>query len=192
MNIVYLHGFGSDCNSFKGKAIEKEYPDHTVSVPDIPVNPLEAIKYLTNYFINIDLTSDEPILLIGTSLGGFYADYFSRLMDLNAILINPLVDVVPIKQLVGKNTFINTGIEYDFTPYDYKELTRVSKWKNKLRPSLKKVQILLAKDDELIPYNTTKLYYQASNQFIKVFDEGGHRFTNLDAIFHSINNMFYE
>lgn len=196
MHIIYLHGFGSSSKlSIKAKAIKEKYPEHNIYVPDIPVNAIEAINFLSSYIIRIQLSqlykSDNKILLVGTSLGGFYADYFSRKMDLNAILINPAVDVVPIKQLVGENRELN-GITYTFTEDDYRDLTWVSQWKNKLRPSIKKVDILLAKDDEMCPYKTTKLYYKASKQYVTVFNEGGHLFTNNKAIFHSISNMFYE
>lgn len=83
--ILYLHGFASSRNSEKVKALEK-LPHIKVVAFDLSMNPLKAIDQIKTF---IEKNQSEDIMLMGSSLGGYYAQHIAALFDLPAILINP-------------------------------------------------------------------------------------------------------
>jgi len=117
--IIYLHGFASSGKSRKGQLLKKHFKENTVLTPTLSPEPHNAITEISN-IINWDFNKDnlQRPLLIGSSLGGFYADYFSALYDIPAILINPLVDPLDAKQFIGKNNNLSTGESFEFIQKD--------------------------------------------------------------------------
>ena len=92
--VVYFHGYGSNGSSRTAKLIQDEYPNHTVVSCSYNTNNAdEAIKSLDSFIKSTQLSyPDQKIILVGTSLGGFFANYFSNKLILPAILINPCLD----------------------------------------------------------------------------------------------------
>ena len=86
--ILYLHGFASSGASgtvglLRHELWEKAAPDRRVTIvaPDIPLDPLAALPMLE------ELACDEmPDLVIGTSMGGWYAQ---MLHGFTRICVNP-------------------------------------------------------------------------------------------------------
>jgi|WetSurMetagenome_2_1015567.scaffolds.fasta_scaffold49948_3 uncharacterized protein len=97
---IYIHGFSSSGNATKGRILKEflQGKEHVLT-PDIPDEPFEAIKKLEN-LIN---ASNQPVTLWGSSLGGFYALYFTAVSNLKAVLINPTIKPWrDLKPLVGR------------------------------------------------------------------------------------------
>ncbi len=68
VKLMYFHGFASSGASGTVELLRKMFPSAEVVAPDIPVDPEEALPML------LDLAeSERPDLLIGTSMGGMYA-----------------------------------------------------------------------------------------------------------------------
>lgn len=81
MKIIYFHGFASSGASGTVEILRNELPDIEVIAPDIPVDPVEALPFLKQ------LCADEqPDLVIGTSMGGMYAQ---QMRGFRRICINP-------------------------------------------------------------------------------------------------------
>lgn len=81
MKLIYFHGFGSSAASGTVKTLRQELPGFEVVAPDIPVDPAEALPFLK------DLCKKEnPNVVIGTSMGGMYAQQMS---GFNRICVNP-------------------------------------------------------------------------------------------------------
>lgn len=86
--ILYLHGFGSSGASGTVELLRREFWERagaahraTVTAPDIPVDPSVAMPMIEA------LAYDEmPDLVIGTSLGGMYAQ---QLHGFTRICVNP-------------------------------------------------------------------------------------------------------
>ena len=78
--IIYLHGYGSNGNTEKS-AILKEHFEHVFS-PTLSLDPNEVSRtlhtLLKDVIDNPEFSNDSssPIVLVGTSLGGFLARYF--------------------------------------------------------------------------------------------------------------------
>ena len=76
MTIIYLHGFQSDGQGSKYEALKSHFKNTEILSPDLPANPNE-VKTQINNLLNKLKERGEEVLLMGTSLGGFYSLYFS-------------------------------------------------------------------------------------------------------------------
>lgn len=68
MKIVYLHGLGSGAESRTPKTLRTFLPNDEILAPEIPINPLDGYAFVRRF-----AEEQKPDLVIGTSLGGFYA-----------------------------------------------------------------------------------------------------------------------
>ena len=71
MNILYLHGFQSSALSIKGQQLKDYctlYTSYTVHLPDLNMPPLQVIETISDLIRQLD-----DVVLVGSSLGGFYA-----------------------------------------------------------------------------------------------------------------------
>ena len=88
--ILYLHGFASSANSTKANLINTFIKKNTKStqilIPDLD-NDIES-AYLQ---IDLIIKKESPSSIIGSSLGGFYATYFSDKYNLRCVNVNPAV-----------------------------------------------------------------------------------------------------
>lgn len=100
--ILYLHGFASSGRSGTVKTLRLLLPGAEVIAPDIPVDPHEAVALLES------IAADErPDLVIGTSMGGMYAE---QLHGIDRILVNPafqLADTILKNNGLGRHEFHN-------------------------------------------------------------------------------------
>lgn len=100
--ILYVHGFSSSGQSGTVVKIREMLPGATVVAPDLPLHPSEAMDLLHNI-----CNTENPDLIIGTSMGGMYAE---MLYGYDRILVNPafqMGDTMLKHGMLGKNTFLN-------------------------------------------------------------------------------------
>lgn len=98
--IMYVHGFGSSGQSGTVTLLRTLMPESTVIAPDLPLHPAEALELLKQ-----TCDAEKPDLIIGTSMGGMYAE---MLRGTDRILINPafeMGDTMVKHNMVGKQTF---------------------------------------------------------------------------------------
>ena len=81
--ILYIHGFSSAGSTGTATLMRNMLYEKDVRVvsPDVPVSPLEALQFLKDYAAH-----EQPDLIIGTSMGGMYAE---QLRGYKRILVNP-------------------------------------------------------------------------------------------------------
>ncbi len=81
--ILYLHGFSSAGSTGTATNLRNYLYEKDVRVvsPDIPVSPKEAVAFLRTY-----IEQEQPDLIIGTSMGGMYAELQH---GYKRILVNP-------------------------------------------------------------------------------------------------------
>ena len=99
--IIYIHGFNSSPNGFKGKYLKKEFGDNFYAT-DMNGDPIKALNKLKRK-INEFKSDGIRIILVGSSLGGFYATSLSGYYDCPCVLINPSVE--PYKTLKDISDF---------------------------------------------------------------------------------------
>ena len=100
--ILYVHGFGSSGQSGTVTRIREALPCTEVIAPDLPVHPQEAMYLLNNVCVQ-----KQPHLIIGTSMGGMYAE---MLRGFDRILVNPalqMADTMKEHNMMGSQQFQN-------------------------------------------------------------------------------------
>lgn len=98
MIILYLHGLGSSGSSKTVETLRKLLPNDKIVAPDIPFDPRDAIDFIRELDYELN-----PDIVIGTSLGGYYA---MQLCYRRKILINPAMFAdEDIKNSIGLGTF---------------------------------------------------------------------------------------
>jgi uncharacterized protein len=177
--IVYLHGFNSGGGSAKATWLRQHLSDITVLSPTYPAHLAdEAVKVLREYFARVCLEhpQDKALLLVGSSMGGFWARFLARELGAGMALINPAMHPeTDLLQLVGSIKNESTGEEYVLTAAQVNALARykVSKCDTRV-PTL----VLLDEADEVLNYREAQAFYRDCGQVI-VYPGGSHRFDHL-------------
>jgi hypothetical protein len=123
--VLYVHGFGSSGQSGTVTRLREVLPSARVIAPDLPVHPQEALALL-----RATCEREQPDLIIGTSMGGMYAE---MLCGYDRILVNPafaMGDTMKDHGMIGAQHFSNPrqdGVQ-DFIVTkalvkEYKEIT---------------------------------------------------------------------
>ncbi|MFA4181146.1 YqiA/YcfP family alpha/beta fold hydrolase [Xylanibacter rodentium] len=98
--IMYVHGFGSSGQSGTVARLREMLTGADVIAPDLPIHPVEAMELLKRM-----CEVERPDLIIGTSMGGMYAE---MLRGYDRILLNPafrIGDDILKHNMLGKVTF---------------------------------------------------------------------------------------
>lgn len=177
VNLLYIHGFGSEYkpNSDKIKAIE-EYGFKVHGFTIDYTLPKKNLISMLKFFIrenNIDC-------IIGTSMGGHLALEVANELSIPVVAINPAIQ--PYKTLkAGKHIHHVTGKEF------YLKQTTVDSYTDVTHQA--KALIVLNMDDDVIcPKDTIYKYSQYYK--IEKLSSGGHRCDNILKAMPSIVNFF--
>ena len=193
--IFYFHGFSSGAKSHKATVFKKSFTDFDLFVPDYSSHqPIESIRYLDNYIKqNISENQNQKIMLIGSSLGGYYAQYLASVIQevVALVLINPALE--PQKTLlahVGRQINMVTQKSFDFTQQDYDALHLYDVPSAKVfTPAL----VLLDEADEIIDYQHAAQVYSAQvdngSQVIS-YPGGDHWFQHLEQAIPEIISFY--
>ena len=118
-------------------------------------------------------------MLIGSSLGGFYAQYLGVQLEevTSAVLINPaLQPQITLKPCIGRQINMLTGEAFIFRQQDCDELQRFEVPTDDITvPTL----VLLDKGDEVIDYHFAEEQYKNIGRVI-TYPGGSHRFDHLE------------
>ena len=157
--LLYLHGFNSSPQS--KKALETEQwmqlnaPHIRFSCPQLSPYALKVMSMLRPM---IEAYLPQPIYLIGSSMGGFFATCLAEQYNLPAVLINPAVNPGSgLHSWLGENSNYITGERWVFKPQ------HITEYKD-LNPQLimrkKNYKILLQTGDEVLDYRHAQKRYQ--------------------------------
>ena len=120
--ILYLHGFGSSGASGTVELLRREFwtnraPGDRLKIvaPDLPVDPVEALPLIRSL-----VEKEEPMLVIGTSMGAMYAQ---QLRGVTRICINPSFAISKLYSLlhVGKYKWLSRRADGKLEFHVYKE-----------------------------------------------------------------------
>ena len=166
--IIYLHGFSSAATSHKAILLQQQLSQYNFLVPEYPSHqPDTSIDLLSVYIKKKSGEhNNEQVMLIGSSLGGFYAQYLGVHLDVvtAAVLINPaLQPQITLKPHIGQQTNMVTGETFIFRQQDFDELQRFEVPTNDITvPTL----VLLDKGDEVIDYRFAEKRYKDISRVI--------------------------
>ena len=131
------------------------------------------------------------MLLIGSSLGGYYAQCLATSLDYisGAVLINPALQPrLTLKPYIGQHTNQVTGELFEFTEKHLQELVEFDVPTNKINvPTL----VLLDEGDDVIDYQFAAEKYKDIGQVI-VYPDGSHWFDHLDDAIPHIRKFYHE
>ena len=171
--IVYLHGFASIGTSVKSNALREKFGTENVYSPDFPVDP-DMVESMNDTFM--ETNKNFPVIFVGTSLGGFWANYFAQKWDAPCVIVNPAtqpsaslakyIDAPVNKYYVGQIT--------EVTPEILDGYAKREEWlKENTNGAL--ISLFLAADDDIIPYTDTKAAIPHA-ALVAAMPTGGHRF----------------
>ncbi|WP_210396360.1 YqiA/YcfP family alpha/beta fold hydrolase [Motiliproteus sediminis] len=165
---IYVHGFNSSPASYKAQQLQRwmeaQGQGERLRVPALSHWPRHAMATL-RALVESD---DRPTVLLGSSLGGYYATWLTEHYDhLKAVLINP--SVRPFELLdrwLGENENIYTEERYLLTRDHLRQLQALH------CPVLaaSRYLLLVQTADEVLDYREATARFAASEQHI---EEGG-------------------
>ena len=166
--LVYLHGFRSSPRS--SKAIITANAIQLLSSKD---NPIEwyCPQLLASPKMSMDMVSQhikqsnaDRIVVIGSSLGGFYANFLAEKYACKAVVLNPAVRAArELAPHVGMLTVYDSDEPFDFRPEYIDELQDLQIEKI---TSPERYFLIAAKGDELLDWREMAEFYSGSKQLI--------------------------
>lgn len=85
-SILFLHGYDSSSLGEKPQMLRSLYPENRLLIPDLPLDPLECMTLSEDTL----RTASNDTIIVGASLGGFYAYYLASKFKKDCLLINPV------------------------------------------------------------------------------------------------------
>lgn len=184
--IYYLHGFNSSPQSTKAGILR----DHLSAeglidfyrVPHLPYAFDQAIELLESEFQG---KSEDEVVLIGSSLGGFYSTYLTERFGFKSALINPAVEAPQLlATLIGENENIYTGEKYILTQAHIDALAKVD-CQQIAKPD--RYFVLLQTADETLDYRKAERLYQSCK--LDIEEGGSHSFEDFSDKLQDIFNF---
>ena len=166
--IVYLHGFRSSPRSSKAvltgeavKALSSKDITFEWFCPQLLASPKMSIEMVTRH---IDESNVDRLVIIGSSLGGFYANYLAEKYACKAVVLNPAVRAArELAPHVGMLTAYDSDEPFDFRPEYIAELKGLQIEKIS---SPSRYFLIAAKGDELLDWHEMVEFYSGANQLV--------------------------
>lgn len=176
--LLYLHGFRSSPKSFKAQRLLAWLAAHQPQVqawcPQLPPSPREAMALVQAG--TADWPASGPVVL-GSSLGGFYASWVSRQRGWPAVLINPAVN--PARDLaaaIGEQTAFHDPAErFFFHPAYVDELRALTLPPG---PPAAPTMGLFATGDEVLDWREMVAQHAGAN--IRLIEGSDHALSDFD------------
>ena len=188
--LVYLHGLNSGGTSGKATWLRQHLPDLTVLSPTYPAHKADAAAgCLREYFARVrrEHAQDKKLLLVGSSLGGFWARCLAPELGAGMVLVNPaLHPEADLLNVVGPNRNEATGEDYVLTAEQVRAFARYQVPQcNPAVPTL----VLLDEGDDLLDYRLAQAYYRGCGKVV-VYPGGSHRFDHLAEALPEIRALY--
>lgn len=166
--LVYLHGFRSSPRS--SKAVMTEEAIRNISnqsnpiewyCPQLLASPKESMEMVIKH---INASSADRLVVVGSSLGGFYTNYLAEKYACKAIALNPAVRAArELAPHVGMMTAYDSDEPFDFRPEYINELMDLQV-ENITNPS--RYFLIAAKGDELLDWREMVDFYPGAKQLV--------------------------
>ena len=166
--VVYLHGFRSSPNS--SKAVKTKEAIKALSTmsnpihwycPQLLASPKQSMDMVIEY---IQANPFDRLIVIGSSLGGFYANYLAERYQCKAVTLNPAVRAPrELAPHVGMMTAYDSDEPFDFRPEYIDELCALQV-ERLTRPE--NYFLIAAKGDELLDWKEMVDFYSGAQQLV--------------------------
>lgn len=165
--IYYIHGYGSSPTTGTVEQLQSYFPD-CIGLDYDPTDPQNSIKYMVEVIRST--SKDKQVIIVGSSLGGWYAEQLTPYIVGDYILYNPCTNPeIKLKEFGISDEICSKYVSN--TP--------------KFLPTSRSV--LLSIDDEVIDCSAASIKYRYVADIM--YTMGGHRMTNtnMNTIVNKIN-----
>jgi len=189
--IIYLHGFNSGGNAHKATWLRQHCAPIVLFSPTYePHRPHEAARDLRKFIARLrrENPQDPKLMLVGSSLGGFWAQFLAPEFGASLVLINP--SVRPDETLArhtGRYPNLATGGETVLTDADVAALRDY-----RVEPCNPRVPTLLLLDeaDEVLDSRIAAAAFRGCGRTL-VYPGGSHRFEHLPEALPEILALYH-
>ena len=184
--ILNIHGFRSWGANAKAAFLRETFPGVKVVSPTLPLPPRDALAVLEASVKG----SGEPLeMIVGSSLGGFYAYVLCCRYGVPSVLLNPAV--VPFIHLAGavgpvKNAY--TGEPGTWTAADCLALKELF-CETAYRAENRFVHAFVTQDDEVLEPRLARDFFRYHGTLVEL-PWGTHRFEGLERISENVREIY--
>lgn len=164
--ILYLHGFQSSPQSFKAQLIESRLKalngEKEYVCPQLSLSPAKSIEIALN---SVKDYPSQSLTVIGSSLGGFYANWIAEQLQCRAVMLNPVIDPWNIKILGDSPDRSDLRVRewLEFIDQYEKELHAIQVRKITMP---KRYMLIAAKGDALLDWRMMVKHYEGASQLV--------------------------
>ncbi|MBF7681849.1 esterase [Acinetobacter sp. B5B] len=175
IHLIYFHGFQSHAHSVKGEQLkrycQRYFPHVVLYLPDLNRPPQQVVEHIQCYMAQYP---HHQFFCIGSSLGGFYANYIASLYALKAVLINPVVN--PGQVFAQRIGLVHLPYKVtDTWSLQQQDLCFLDQMLTEIQFDHNETLVLLNTPDEVLDYQQAQQYYmQYSSRCTMVTMHYGH------------------
>lgn len=174
--LLYIHGLNSSAMSKKATQLTELMTRLGLSdqlrVPELHHHPRQALAQLE---AAIEALGGRP-LLVGSSLGGYYATHLAERYGLKAVLINPAVNPHQLFDgFLGTQQNLYTGERWELT---HDHVAALAELEVPAPQDPKRIQVWLQTGDETLDYRRAEAFYRACALHIQA--GGDHSYQGFD------------
>jgi predicted esterase YcpF (UPF0227 family) len=157
--LLYIHGLNSSAMSKKATQLASLMQTlglrEQLRVPELHHHPRQAIAQLESA---IEELGGRP-LLVGSSLGGYYATHLAERYGLKAVLINPAVNPHQLFDgFLGTQQNLYTGETWELT---HDHVAALAAIEVPAPQDPQRIQVWLQTGDETLDYRRAQAFYRA-------------------------------
>jgi uncharacterized protein len=174
MRLLYLHGFRSSPLSSKAQTMARRVVAHNDAVPadqriqwhcpQLAPSPAQAMDDIMRW-VQAGATAPEPLAVIGSSLGGFYAALVAQATGCHCVLLNPAV--FPARDLqayIGRVKNWHDDASYEFTQHHVNALKTLQ---STAFTYPERYMAIISKGDEVLDWREMAARYPAARMFLQ-------------------------
>ncbi|WP_201597518.1 YqiA/YcfP family alpha/beta fold hydrolase [Psychrobacter fulvigenes] len=199
MNIIYIHGLDSGANSTKGILLEnycqQYHPDINVVRPDLNKTPDQVFRQILSLIESLNNNDDAQLetsnmVLVGSSLGGYFSTLVSNHIDCPALLLNPSTQPHVTLQRFADESILARNDRNEVSTnkvlyttaggwnITYSDLQWFAEHQLAAVNYPNKIAVLIKEGDELLDPNLSAKFYQQHGAKVILQAEGDHRFSD--------------
>lgn len=185
--ILYLHGFKSSPSSYKAQALKAAVTARGLAArwvcPQLPPSPAQAIALCNQLIDQAHLTSPaQELVLVGSSLGGYYAHVLAEKWGAKAALFNPAIQAPrDLATQIGEHSCYHSNERFVFKAEYVNELAQMRP-KKVTTPA--RYYLLAASGDEVLNHQEMLDAFKGS-QGLLIFG-GDHGISDFDLYLPSV------
>ena len=177
-HLLYLHGFRSSPQSAKARLVgawlAANRPDVVFHCPQLPPSPAEAVR---GVLAHTSGWPRETMVVVGSSLGGFYATAVAERLGCRAALLNPAVNPArDLAKYIGETTAWHSDERFWFRDEFIGELRALDPGVL-TRPE--RYFAVIAKGDEVLDWREMAARHAGCR--IKLLEGGDHALSDFEA-----------